>query len=174
MKNIILMISGMGCAACSAKIDKKLNSMESVQANVNFATAKANVTFDEKKVKLDSIIKAVEELGYLASLKTDKSSEDAHASDELKEARVLKYSFIAGVILSAPLMLNMFLEMGGVDSFLGNKLFQLTLATIVQFVIGWRFYKHAWKALKSFAPNMDVLVVLGTSAAYFFSIYKKA
>lgn len=171
MKNIALMISGMGCATCAAKIDKKLNSMESVQANVNFAISRANVTFDADKISQDSIIKAIEGLGYKASLKTDKASEEAHIAYESREVRTLKYGFIAALILSAPLVLNMFLEMVGINSFLGNRFFQLVLAGIVQFVIGWRFYKHAWKALKSLAPNMDVLVVLGTSAAYLFSIY---
>lgn len=171
MKNIVLMISGMGCAACAAKIDKKLNSIESVKANINFAASKASVSFDPKMVTQDLIIKAIEELGYKALLKTGKASEEAHIADESKEMRTLKYSFIAALILSAPLVLNMFLEMGGVDSFLGNKFFQLILAGIVQFAIGWRFYNHAWKAIKSLAPNMDVLVVLGTSAAYLFSIY---
>lgn len=171
MKNIVLMISGMGCAACAAKIDKKLKSMDSVQANVNFASSRANIIFDATKISQDSIIKTIDALGYKASLKTDKTSEEALDADESKEIMTLRYSFIAALILSAPLVLNMFLEMGGINSFLGNSFFQLVLAGIVQFVIGWRFYKHAWKALKLLAPNMDVLVVLGTSAAYLFSIY---
>ncbi len=85
-------------------------------------------------------------------------------------SRSTKYSFITAAILSMPLLLNMCLEMDGITTFLGNRFLQMVLASIVQFIIGWRFYKYAWKALKSLSPNMDVLVVLGTSAAYFFSI----
>jgi P-type Cu+ transporter len=171
MEHIVLNISGMSCASCAAKIEKKLNNIESVEANVNFASSKASVSFLEDKISVDKLIKSVESLGYKAFIKKDNSSDDELENAEKKEIVFLKYSLIFGIILSMPLLLNMFLEMAGLKTFLGNAVVQFSLATIVQFVLGARFYKHAYKAVKALAPNMDVLVVLGTSAAYFFSIY---
>ncbi|HBM17311.1 MAG TPA: heavy metal translocating P-type ATPase [Lentisphaeria bacterium] len=170
MKNIKLLISGMGCAACAVKIDKKLNGIKSVKANVNFASSKASVIFSETEITSADILKAVESLGYKATiLENDNKGETL--PENSKEILYLKYSFIVSFILSLPLVINMFLEMTGTTTILGNGILQLLLAGVVQFVIGWRFYKNAWKALKHFSSNMDLLVVLGTTAAYFYSIY---
>ncbi|MCP4176747.1 MAG: heavy metal translocating P-type ATPase [bacterium] len=171
MDHIILNLSGMSCASCAAKIEKKLNSFESVEANVNFAASKASIAFSPENISIDDLIKSIEKLGYKAFLKTDNSDDKELENAEKKEIKFLKYSLIFAIILSVPLLLNMFLDMAGLKTFLGDAVFQLSLATVVQFVLGARFYKHAYKAMKALAPNMDVLVVLGTSAAYFFSIY---
>ncbi len=90
MKKIILNLSGMGCAACAAKIDKKLNSMKSVQANVNFALSKATVSFSETSVTVDSIINTITGLGYSAELQESKPSGESHLINENKDILILK------------------------------------------------------------------------------------
>src|SRR5690606_2044080 len=88
-----------------------------------------------------------------------------------KEVKSLKTSFIISLILSLPLFSAMFFHMAGKHTILSNGYFQLILATPVQFIIGYRFYKGAFKSLKGGGANMDVLVSMGTSAAYFYSVY---
>lgn len=169
-----LSIQGMSCAACSARIEKKLSSMEGVaEARVNLATERATVRYDPGKVKVSEIIAAVEYLGYGADLAD--SSTDREKEMREKEIKSLRTTFILSACLTAPLLLGMILWMAGlrgpVVTFLHNPWFQLALATPVQFIIGSRFYRHAWLALKSGSANMDVLIAMGTSAAYFFSLY---
>ena len=90
-------------------------------------------------------------------------------------AKSLRTTLIISAVLTAPLLLGMILWISGLGgpivTFLHNPWFQLALATPVQFIIGFRFYKHAWLSLKSKSANMDVLIAMGTSAAYFFSLY---
>ena len=173
MKKLSISIFGMSCASCAAKIEKKLNSFDGVQANVNFATSKANISLDNNQLSIEQLIEEIIKLGYKAVLQTD-SAEDSKKLEVAaeQEYRILKISFIVSVIFSIPLLLDMFVRMAGFhDTLLSNAIFQFILASVVQFGVGFRFYKNSYKALKAFAPNMDVLVALGTSAAYFFSIY---
>ena len=171
-KKNVLLISGMTCAACSARIEKKLNSMDGViSANVNLTTQKANVTYDQSKVRVSEMIEAVKALGYGAE-KAEEISRDAEKEAREKEVRNLRLSLIVSAVLTSPLILAMILALTGVDvPFLHNEYFQLILATPVQFVIGFRYYKHAFYALRSKSANMDVLIAMGTSAAYFYSLY---
>ncbi|MFT9076446.1 heavy metal translocating P-type ATPase [Ethanoligenens sp.] len=162
-------ITGMSCAACSARIEKKLNGLDGVTAAVNLATEKATVEFDPEKTSTTSIIKAVKAIGYGAI------KEDAHSADKEKHARnrqlrILKITLAASIVLTAPFVISMILEMLGLHG-LQSPILQLLLGTIVQLGIGWRFYKNAFLALRSRSANMDVLVALGTSAAYLFSVY---
>ena len=170
-----LKLSGMSCVACSAKIEKKLNKTQGiVRAAVNLATEKANIDYDPSTMKVLDIIKIIEGLGYGAE-KAEEINKDTEKEQREKEIRALKFSLIVSVVLSAPLVLAMILGMLKLDSpvasLLHNQYFQLILATPVQFIIGFRFYKHAYYALKSKSANMDVLIAMGTSAAYFFSLY---
>lgn len=167
-----LKISGMSCAACAARIEKKLNSMEGVQsAAVNLASEKAAVEYDSSKIKVTDIIKAVESLGYEAE-RADEISADREKEQREKEIRRLRIELMISAVLTAPLLLSMLLMIAGADvPFLHNEYFQLIAATPVQFVIGFRFYKNAYHALRSKSANMDVLIALGTTASYFFSIY---
>ncbi len=170
-----LKLSGMSCAACSAKIEKKLNKTQGiVRAAVNLATEKANIEYDPSTIKVSDIIKIIEGLGYGAE-KAEEINKDTEKEQREKEIRALKFSLIVSVVLSAPLVLAMILGMLKLDSpvvsLLHNQYFQLIIATPVQFIIGFRFYKHAYYALKSKSANMDVLIAMGTSAAYFFSLY---
>jgi Cu+-exporting ATPase len=164
-------ITGMSCAACSARIEKKLNRMEGVTAAVNLATEKATVEFDPAKVKTAAIIDAVVSLGY-GAIKEEKGSKDKEKLAREKETKTLKITLIISAVLTVPFLLGMVLDFFGADTgFLRNPWFQLILATPIQFAIGWRFYRQAYLALRGGSANMDVLVALGTSASYFFSVY---
>jgi ABC-type sugar transport system ATPase subunit len=117
------------------------------------------------------MIKIIESLGYGAK-REEEVTEDREKEEREKEIRKLRLTLTASIILSAPLLLGMILSMIGINiSFLHNAYFQLIIATPIQFIIGYRFYKHAFYALRSKSANMDVLIAMGTSAAYFFSLY---
>jgi Cu+-exporting ATPase len=170
-----LKISGMSCAACSAKIERKLNKQGGVvKANVNLATEKASIEFDPTEIKISEMIKVVQALGYDA-VKTEDLTKDSEKELREKEIRNLKISLVTSALLSSPLLLAMVLGIAGIEfswlSFLHNPYFQLAVATPVQFIIGFRFYKHAFYALRARSSNMDVLISMGTSAAFFYSLY---
>jgi len=167
-----LKISGMTCAACSARIEKKLNKLEGVSnANVNLTTEKATVEYDASEIKVEDMIKAVQALGYEAE-RTEQLTKDREKEQREKEIKNLKFTLIISIILSSPLILAMILSFLRIDvPFLHNQYFQLIIATPIQFVIGFRFYKQAFYVLRSGSANMDVLISMGTSAAYFYSLY---
>lgn len=166
-----LLIEGMTCAACSSRVEKVLNKLEGVvKANVNLSTNKAVVEFPSGAVEDEALIRTVEKAGYKAELEIER---DMDREKELREKEIksLKTSFIISAILSLPLFSAMFFHMAGKDNILTNGYFQLLLATPVQFIIGYRFYKGAFNSLRGGGANMDVLVAMGTSAAYFYSLY---
>lgn len=166
-----LKISGMSCAACSARIEKKLNKFDGVKATVNLATERANIEYDSSKIKSTDLIKSIEALGYKAD-KVENVIQDKDKEQRDKEIRKLRLELIASIVLSSPLMLAMVFMLLNIDMpFLHNEHFQLIISTPVQFIIGFRFYKNAYYALRAKSANMDVLVAMGTTAAYFFSIY---
>ncbi|MCM3566644.1 heavy metal translocating P-type ATPase [Neobacillus mesonae] len=167
-------ITGMTCAACSARIEKGLNKLEGVvKTNVNLALEKAAVEFNGSVLSTNDIIKKVENLGYGARIKEDsKVTADYRQKETERQTR----KFIFAAILSFPLLWAMvshfsFTSFIWVPDIFMNPWFQLLLATPVQFIIGGQFYIGAYKALKNKSANMDVLVALGTSAAYFYSLY---
>lgn len=170
-------ISGMTCAACSTRIEKGLNRMEGVtKASVNLALEKATVEYNPSILSDRDIVKKVEALGYGAILKEEKGSEETadHRQQEIKRQT---NKFIISLILSLPLLWSMvghfsFTSFIYVPDLFMNPWVQLVLATPVQFIIGRQFYVGAYKALKNGSANMDVLVALGTSAAYFYSLYQ--
>jgi P-type Cu+ transporter len=170
-----LKITGMSCAACSAKIEKKLNKMDGIEkATVNLATERASIEYNVSKIKVSDIIKTIQALGYEAE-KAEEVNQDKEKEQREKEIKTLKLTLIISAVLSTPLVLAMILSILNLDipllSFLHNPYFQLIVATPVQFIIGFRFYKHAFYALRSKSANMDVLISMGTSAAFFFSLY---
>lgn len=167
-----LKITGMSCAACSAKVERKLNKLGGIsKANVNLTTEKATIEYNPSEIKVSEMIKAVQDLGYGAE-KAEEVTKDREKEQREKEIKKLQISLIISIILSSPLVMAMVLSLLGIDiPFLHNAFFQLIIATPVQFIIGFRFYKHAFYALKAKSSNMDVLIAMGTSAAYFYSLY---
>lgn len=167
-------ISGMTCAACSARIEKVLGRMPGIAAvNVNLALETAHVEYAPGNVSVTEIMEKVSGIGYKATLKQDRKEQGDQRGREIVRKR---NKWIASAILSFPLLWAMaghfsFTEWIWTPELFMNPWFQLVLATPVQFIIGWQFYVSAYKALKNGSANMDVLVVLGTSAAYFYSLY---
>jgi Cu+-exporting ATPase len=167
-------IEGMTCSACATRIEKVLNRIPGViEASVNFALEKASVTTLTGSITPELIAAQINNTGYKAQLQTDATvaGEDAqrsHAEKKLAdELRALKIS----IALTVPLVLQMVLQVFGFqDAHFGPEL-EVVLATPVQFIIGARFYKAAWNALRGGSANMDVLVVLGTTSAYLYSWY---
>lgn len=167
-----LRLKGMSCAACAAAIEKALNRLDGVyHASVNFAAEKATVEYDSSMVSVRNMIKAVEDAGYEAE-RADEVSSDRERAEREKEIRDRKRMLILSVVLSAPLVLNMILEVFNVHvSLFMNPWFQFILATPVQFIVGATYYKGAYHALKGRSANMDVLVAMGTTVAYAYSIF---
>jgi ATPase, P-type (transporting), HAD superfamily, subfamily IC len=171
VKKKTLLIEGMTCAACSNRVEKALNKLEGVEkANVNLSSNKALVFYNPTKVNEQSLIQAVEKAGYKAEILSEEDKEKAKLLRE-KEIKSLKRSLVVSALFSLPLVVAMFFHMAGRMNILTNGYFQLLLATPVQFIIGSRFYKGAYHSLRGKAANMDVLISLGTSAAYFYSVY---
>jgi len=169
---ITLNIGGMSCAACSASIDRVLNAEEGInKASVNLTTEKATVEFDSSKIDTAEIVDRINAMGYTAEIPKDETR-DTEKERREKEIKKLRIELIASILLSSPLLLAMVFMLIGVDTpFLHNPIFQLIVATPVQFIIGFKFYKNAYYALRSGSANMDVLIAMGTSAAYFYSVY---
>ncbi|PFO09753.1 copper-translocating P-type ATPase [Bacillus sp. AFS076308] len=167
-------ITGMTCAACATRIEKGLTKLNGVvKANVNLALEKATVEYNSAVLNPSEIINKVENLGYGAQIKEDAKETSDHRQKEI-ERQTGKFIFSA--ILSFPLLWAMvghfsFTSFIWVPKMFMNPWVQLALATPVQFYIGKQFYVGAYKALKNKSANMDVLVALGTSAAYFYSLY---
>ncbi|MEK4968256.1 heavy metal translocating P-type ATPase [Cytobacillus sp. FSL R7-0696] len=167
-------ISGMTCAACANKIEKRLAKMDGVSnATVNFALENVMVEYNQDQVTTGDMIEAVKKLGY--TLKAQASKEEtANSKDE--EVRNQTGKFIFSAILTFPLLWTMvthfkFTSFIYSPVMLMNPWVQLALATPVQFIVGAQFYRGAYKALRNKSANMDVLVALGTSVAYFYSIF---
>ncbi len=171
MDRVRLDIEGMTCSACAARVEKALKKVEGIgEVNVNIATNKATIEYLSSETNIKEMQLAVENAGYKAK-KEQKVDVDKQKEAREKEIKNLKTLFIISTILSLPLLSAMFVDMAGMDTILSNGWFQFILATPVQFIVGWRFYKGAYHSLKGGGANMDVLVAMGTSAAYFYSIY---
>ncbi|MCP8969439.1 heavy metal translocating P-type ATPase [Ectobacillus ponti] len=167
-------LTGMTCAACSARIEKVLGKLPGiVQANVNLALETAAVEYNPSEVSPSDIVKRVEKIGYGAVVKEEKLNVEEQRKQGLKRQQNI---FFISLVLSLPLLWAMvshfsFTAWIPLPDALMNPWVQLALATPVQFVIGAQFYIGAYKSLRSGSANMDVLVALGTSAAYFYSLY---
>jgi Cu+-exporting ATPase len=167
-QRVELVLGGMTCAACAARIEKVLNRLAGVQATVNFASETASVQFTPGLADVQSAIDAVVAAGYQASIVHATTREDE------KQRRIARWRaefrrFVISAILTAPLIAQMPAMFVGGAHDLVPRMLQLALATPVQFWIGARFYEGAWKSLRGGSANMDVLVALGTSMAYLWS-----
>ncbi|PEU77338.1 heavy metal translocating P-type ATPase [Bacillus cereus] len=168
-------VSGMTCAACANRVEKRLNKLEGVNgATVNFALESATVDFNPDEIHVNEMKSAITKLGYKLEVKSDE--QNGSTDHRLQEIERQKKKFIISFILSFPLLWAMvshfsFTSFIYLPDMLMNPWVQLALATPVQFIIGGQFYVGAYKALRNKSANMDVLVALGTSAAYFYSVY---
>lgn len=161
-------VSGMHCASCASNIQRKLRKTDGVQeASVNYANEQATVSFDAQKVDKKGIAQAVADVGYTALIDVENDMDIAEQEREA-ELQALKSKLLISGALSVFLMLNM---VPGLPAVFHNPWLMWLLATPVQFWAGKRFYQGAWSGLKNFSANMDTLVAMGTSVAYFFSVF---
>lgn len=172
-ERVELDIQGMTCSACSTRIQKVLNKTSGVnEASINLATEAGVVEYDPGQLSVDDIIEKVKKLGYDAVTKQNREEQKEQKEEEIQQK---KRKLWISAILSLPLLYTMFAHLPfdigvPVPSLLMNPWFQFLLATPVQFYIGAPFYQGAYRALSNKSANMDVLVALGTSAAYFYSV----
>ncbi|MFP7479417.1 heavy metal translocating P-type ATPase [Terribacillus saccharophilus] len=168
-------ISGMTCSACANKIEKRLNKLDGVErATVNFALESAVVEYYPDQVSVPDMKESIKKLGYALEQKQDTQTDrvDHRQKDIVKQ----QGKFVFSLILSLPLLWAMvshfeFTSFIWLPDMFMNPWVQFALATPVQFIVGRQFYVGAYKALRNKSANMDVLVALGTSAAYFYSLY---
>ncbi|MBF0466272.1 MAG: copper-translocating P-type ATPase [Nitrospirae bacterium] len=164
-KTIIIPISGMSCAACAASTEKAIRSLSGVfEAGVNIATHKATVTYNPALTSPVEIAGAVKRVGFAAVI-TESDTSNAETNDERS---VLKFNLIISATLSAVIMAGSMFTV----PVLSNQWLLLIFASVVQFWPGATFYKTALSALKHFSSNMNTLVAVGTSAAYFYSAFE--
>lgn len=172
---IELDITGMTCAACSSRIEKVVNKMDGIEnATVNLTTETAKISYLAYSISQDDIITKIEKLGFGASYKQTHAEKKAEKEKELASKR---NTVLISALLCIPLLVTMithlpFVNQKNIPEILMNPYFQFVFATPIQFYIGAIFYKSAFFSLRNKSANMDVLVVLGTSAAYFYSLYQ--
>lgn len=164
-----LRISGMTCASCSGRVERALREVPDViEATVNLALERATVRTLADTVSLEQLGAVVEQAGYVAAPVDDDGTDPA--GDDDNNARQDLWLLAAATLLTLPLVAQM---LGMLTGWFGHMpaWLEMALATPVQFVIGRRFYVAGWKAVKAGSGNMDLLVALGTSAAFFYSVY---
>ncbi|KZE95102.1 Copper-exporting P-type ATPase A [Geobacillus stearothermophilus] len=174
-EKVTLDIEGMTCAACATRIEKGLNRMEGVtSAAVNLATNSAVVEYKEGVASVEDILEKIKKLGYRGQIRNEEQDHAGRKEERLKQKQ---RQLAISIILSLPLLYTMLAHMPfdiglPMPQLLMNPWFQLLFATPVQFYIGGPFYVGAYRALRNKSANMDVLVALGTSAAYVYSLYE--
>ena len=170
VEKLELSITGMTCAACSARVEKRLNKLTGVQeATVNLATGRATVQYMPGLTDPTTLRQTIEKLGYGASWVED-VDQDQEGQARQQEIRRQMIRLGVATILSLPLGWMMLAMLSGWHQYMLDPWLQMALAPPVQFWSGWQFYRGSYHALKSGGANMDVLVALGTSVAYFYSV----
>ncbi|MFW9997387.1 MAG: heavy metal translocating P-type ATPase [Candidatus Odinarchaeota archaeon] len=191
--DVTLLIGGMHCANCVQTVEKALKNAGGVDdAVVNLTTEKATVKYIPGEISVEELVAAVEKSGYRALVYDEESGKDQEKALREREIKVQKLRLGLSVLLAFPLLAIAMLHDLGDAGLLPQllpaffmteipliapfhdinllRIVMLLLATPVQFIAGWTFYSGAYRSLKSKSANMDVLVALGTSAAYFYSI----
>ena len=159
-------VEDMSCASCVSRVEKAIKKVDGViDVSVNLATEKATVKANSN-VNLATLMSAVDKAGYHAVKMTDQQT---HAKDTEKQASL--WPIVVSILFAIPFVLPMILEPFGFHLMMPAWL-QFILASIVQFGLGAKFYRSGFSALKAFTGNMDLLVAIGTSAAYGLSLYQ--
>lgn len=164
MQKVSLQIGGMTCQSCASRIEKVLNKKDFVQqAGVNFASEEAQITFDEKQTSVEQLIQIIQKTGFTAQLKQEQAA--------LPQEQNISWRLILLWLINVPFLIGMFGMMLGRHDWMLPPMWQMALATIVQFGLAIPFYKSAWGSIKGGLANMDVLVSLGTLTIYFYSVF---
>ena len=165
-QQVRLRIGDMTCASCVQRIERRLKASAGViAATVNLATETADVTFDPAQTSIKQLIATVQDTGYSAQATGEQppdEREEARAAEIRRQGRL----FVLGAVISVPLfILSMW------SDFPSKIYVLLAMATPVQILLGWQYYKNSYRALKHGSANMDVLIAMGSSVAYLYSIY---
>ncbi len=181
MNTTTFKLRGMSCAGCANNIETAIKDVPGVaECNVNFGTEQATVQYNPNKISIEQIESAVDEAGYGATAINDQEmltgEDDAEKSIREAETRQLVTRLIVGGVISSILVFGGLPMMTGlhlpwIPAWLHNFWFQLVLTIPIQFWAGYSFYINAWKAFKRHTATMDTLVVLGTSSAFFYSLF---
>jgi P-type Cu+ transporter len=174
---LVLKVKGMHCASCAVLIDKLLQKQQGVvSSSTSYGAQKVALEFDDSKISLQKIDEFVNKLGYDVIRPDEATSAEEEEQAEGRELQLAKRRVIASFAIAAPIIayymgVHMFNlphihQLWGIDL----NYFYWILSTPIQFVIAWPFYRNAYSAIRIGAANMDVLVVLGTTAAYLYSM----
>ena len=169
-ENLTFRVEGMTCAACATRVEKALRRTPGVlEASVNLLRERASIDIVRGQVRSEDVADALERAGYSASFDPAAPEAQPQLDEEkaIKERRIV----ILSAALTTPLVLGMLFQVLGYEDLHVMPAFEVLIATPIQFVIGARFYRGAFNALRGGSANMDVLVALGTTAAYGFSWY---
>jgi P-type Cu+ transporter len=167
-----LKIGGMTCASCVSRVERALKRVPGViSAEVNLATERARVTALAGTADLKALIASVQEAGYEASPAPEAGAAPAEEARTAARNRRELFHVVAAGALSAPLVIGMVAHLAGIEWMVPGW-GQFALASVVQFWLGWRFYVAGWKAARALSGNMDLLVALGTTAAWGLSVYE--
>jgi Cu+-exporting ATPase len=175
-ERVVLDITGMTCAACATRVEGVLKRLPGVDmATVNLALERADIAVGRDGPAPPALVEAIERSGFGATVRSGSAAErrmkeEAVAAERRADERRTLTLFVVSALLTTPLVVPMFLKPFGLMDHL-SPVTELALATPVQFLIGARFYRGAFAALRDGAGNMDVLVALGTTAAYLFSVW---
>ena len=178
MTKLVLKVKGMHCASCSILIDKLVGKQPGiVSVQTNYGAERTALEFDEKVISLEKIDELVHTLGYDIIRPDEASSAEDEEKTEKRHIEEAKRRVIASFALALPIIIYYMLihmfnlkhvhQVWGIDL---NYLYWI-LSTPIQFVIAWPFYRNSWAAIRVGSANMDVLVALGTSAAYLYSMF---
>ncbi|MGL6342496.1 MAG: heavy metal translocating P-type ATPase, partial [Waterburya sp.] len=181
LEKVTLKLRGMSCAACASSIESAIRAVPGVvECNVNFGAEQAALQYNSRQTSIEEIQRAVAEAGYAAYSLQDQDmitgEDDAEQATRQAESRDLIRKIIVGGVISLILITGSLPMMTGlklpfIPTWLHNSWLQLILTAPVQFWCGYRFYVGAGKAFKRHAATMDTLIALGTSAAYFYSLF---
>ncbi|MDP9377191.1 MAG: heavy metal translocating P-type ATPase [Actinomycetota bacterium] len=173
-ERVELPIEGMTCASCAARVEKRLNRIDGVQASVNYATERASIAFDGTQVRPEALIEAVERAGYRAALPqsagVESGDDDANGADDksVSAERALLLRLKWAVALSLPVLV---LSMVPALQFDFWQWFAMQLTTPVVLWAGWPFHRAAWQNLRHGTATMDTLISLGTLSAWAWSVW---
>jgi Cu+-exporting ATPase len=171
--HVELPITGMTCASCAGRVERRLNQLDGVQATVNYATEKATVDFDPQAVAPGALVEAVRSAGYDAVLPAAPAEDGAHAASagapaDTDALAALRRRLIVSALLALPVLLLSMIEPLQFDNW---QWLALQLATPVALWGAWPFHRAAWVNLRHGAATMDTLISVGVLAAYGWSVY---
>ncbi len=165
-RRVRLRIGDMSCASCVQRIERRLKASPGViAATINLAAETADVTFNPAQTGIKQLIAVVQDTGYTAEA-AGEQPQDEQEQARIAETRRQGRLFVLGAVISVPLfILSVWFKFPG-------KLYVLfAMGTLVQVVLGWQYYRNSYRSLKHGSANMDVLIAMGSSAAYLYSVY---